>query len=67
MMMITVNGLLNVIQSPSLGWRLSLVVKINLKKIRFDTQGSHLLLFTLLVMLGSYEPQCIVTIKMVSM
>ena len=35
--------------------------KGQLKKYRFDIQGSHLLLFTLLVMLGSYEPPCIVT------
>ena len=40
---------------------------VDIKKYHFDIQGSHLLFFTLLVMLGNYEPPCIVTIKMVTM
>ena len=36
-------------------------------KILNETQAPHIFFFTLLVMLGNYEPTCIVTIKMVTM
>ena len=35
------------------------------QKYRFDIKGSHLFIFTLLVMLENNEPPCIVTIKIV--
>ena len=38
------------------------------KKIQSNkTQGPHIFFFTLLVILGNYEPTCIVTIKMATM
>ena len=38
-----------------------------IKKSYDETQASHIFFFTLLVMLGNYEPTCIVTLKMVTM
>ena len=39
------------------------VVLLSVKKCSNETQGPHVFFFTLLVMLGNYEPTCIVTIK----
>ena len=36
-------------------------------KISNETQASHIFFFTLLVLLGNYEPTCIVTLKMLAM
>ena len=41
--------------------------KIREKKISNETQASHIFFITLSVMLGNYQPICIVTIKMVTM
>ena len=37
------------------------------QKISNEIQGPHVFFFTLLVMLGNFEPTCIDTIKMVTM
>ena len=37
------------------------------KKKSNETQGPHFFFFTLLVMLGNYEPTCTVILKMVTM
>ena len=45
----------------------SIVIKHREQKISNETQASHILFLTLLVMLGNYEPTCIVTLIIVTM
>ena len=51
------------------GYYLSKPFETSNKKIEIsnETQTPHIFFFTLLVMLGNYEPTCIVNIKMVTM